>query len=347
MHVIRGRSKRSLWLSQLSYIDKVANQFVADLTRCPDTPMTEEELLPLPPDEEVDDRDRTLCQQKIGSILFAAISTRPDIAFAAARLSRFNQRPGSAHHKAADRVIQYLYRTRHLCIRYGHQSATTSLICASDAAFADNTIDRKSSQGYIMKLFGGPVAWRANKQDTVTTSSTEAELLALSQTAKEAIYLSRLLCALTVQLDEPLTIQCDNLQTIRLLVQEAAKLQTKLRHVDIHSHWLRQEVQRKTIQLQWQATSKMVADGLTKPLRKVLFRNFIEMVGLEDLEERLELLRREDELKSVIEDMKSQEKMEVTTFTYSRDLDITCDDGEGHLTTGEPEALCAPGTSYP
>jgi hypothetical protein len=76
-------------------------------------------------------------------------------------------------------------------------------------------MDRKSSQGYVMKLFGGPVAWRANKQDTITTSSTEAELLALSQTAKEAIYLSRLLCALTVQLDEPLTIQCDSLQTIR------------------------------------------------------------------------------------------------------------------------------------
>jgi hypothetical protein len=69
-----------------------------------------------------------------------------------------------------------------------------------------------------MKLFGGPVTWRANKQDTVTTSSTEAELLALSQTAKETIYLSRLLAALTLKLDEPLVIQCDNLQTIRLLV---------------------------------------------------------------------------------------------------------------------------------
>jgi len=80
-----------------------------------------------------------------------------------------------------------------------------------------------------MKLFGGPVAWRANKQDTVTTSSTEAELLALSQTAKEAMYLSRLFRALSLELDEPLSIECDNRQTIRLLVEEVAKLQTKLR----------------------------------------------------------------------------------------------------------------------
>ena len=61
-----------------------------------------------------------------------------------------------------------------------------------------------------MKLFGGLIAWRANKQDTVTTSSTEAELLALSQTVKEAIFISRLLKAMTLRLNEPLIIDCDN-----------------------------------------------------------------------------------------------------------------------------------------
>jgi hypothetical protein len=88
-----------------------------------------------------------------------------------------------------------------------------------------------------------------NKQDTVTTSSTEAELLALSQTAKEAIFLSRLLQALIVQLNEPLTILCDNQQTLRLLNEESAKLTTKLRHVDIQNHWLRQEVKEKRVTL--------------------------------------------------------------------------------------------------
>ena len=59
-----------------------------------------------------------------------------------------------------------------------------------------------------MKLFRGPIAWRANKQGT--TSSTEAELLALSQTAKEAIFISRLLKVMTLRLNEPLIINCDN-----------------------------------------------------------------------------------------------------------------------------------------
>src|SRR5438045_5852076 len=116
MHIFRDRSKRSLWLSQSSYIEKVANEFIPDLNppRCPHTPMTEEELLPLPAEEEVTDTNRTAYQRKIGSILYAAISMRPDIAFAAARLSRFNQQPGQIHQTAANRVILYLYWMRHI-----------------------------------------------------------------------------------------------------------------------------------------------------------------------------------------------------------------------------------------
>ena len=137
-----------------------------------------------------------LYQQKLGSMLYAATATRPDIAFAVSRLAQFNHDLKQEYHRAADRVIQYLYGTRNRAICYGDIVSGTndmrdnggsrdgnearSFICANDASFADNTVDRKSSQGYIMTLFGGPIAWRANKQDTVTTSSTEAELLALS-----------------------------------------------------------------------------------------------------------------------------------------------------------------------
>ena len=71
---------------------------------------------------------------------------------------------------------------------------------ASDASYADNTLDRKSSQAFIMKLFRGLVMWRANKQTTVTTSITEAELLAISQAAKESLFMSRLFKELEIKL---------------------------------------------------------------------------------------------------------------------------------------------------
>ena len=305
IHVLRNRSQKKLWLSQEAYIEKIANQYKVDLTaRPPDTPMGETELLPsTQPLQMVDKAFVLQYQRKMGSILYAAITTRPDMSFAAARLARFNQNPAREHMEALDRVIQYLYGTRTMAIGYGGTSGeggegARAFVCASDASFADNSVDRKSSQGYIMTLFGGPIAWRANKQDTVTTSSTEAELLALSQTAKEAIFISRLFKAMTLRLNEPLIIDCDNKQTLRIVREERAKLTTKLRHVDIHQHWLRQEYGTGRVKFEWKPTKEMIADGLTKALPRQKFRNFVRMIGMVDIAERLEWERRMEDLKS-------------------------------------------------
>src|SRR5436190_13013591 len=286
IHILRDRAKNLLWLSQEAYIDKIANQFNVDLTgRLPDTPMIGELL---PNETKASKGSIHKFQRKTGSILFAAITTRPDIAFAVSRLARFNTNPSKSHHQAADRTIQYLYNTKGRALRYeGDDNGARSFICASDASFADNTIDRKSFQGYIMLLFGGPIAWRANKQDTVTTLSTKAELLALSQTAKEAIFISRLLKALTLRLDEPLVIECDNRQTLRLVNEESMKLSTKLRHVDIHNHWLRQEHSERRVEFHWTPTKRMPADGLTKALPRQRHEEFMRMINLEDITARI------------------------------------------------------------
>ncbi|RMZ78499.1 hypothetical protein DV736_g6692, partial [Chaetothyriales sp. CBS 134916] len=183
-------------------------QEIDKLQKPPSTPLEQELALST---EEASPESRHLYQQKIGSILFAAITTRPDIALASSKLSQFNQNPSNEHHRAVDRVIQYLYGTRGYAIQYGSTTEARSFICASDTSFADDKLDRKSSQGFVMILFGGLITWRANKQNTVTTSTTEAELLALSQTAKEGIFIDRLLKGLTLQLNEPLLVYCDNL----------------------------------------------------------------------------------------------------------------------------------------
>ena len=221
LHVICNHIKRTIWLSQKVYIMKICNEFVhtIDQLRLPTTPMETSELYPIEKDEIVSDSSRMLYQRKVGSLLFAAIATRPDIAFAISRLSRFNQQPGPQHYEVADRVFYYLFSTQDYCIHYGGEAQDlSSFVCASNTSFGDNTLDQKSSQGYIMKLFGGAIAWRVNKQDTVTTLSTETELLAISQIAKEVIYLSCLIKAFTLFLLKILIIKYNNKQTIQLLV---------------------------------------------------------------------------------------------------------------------------------
>jgi hypothetical protein len=313
IHILRDRRQRRLWLSQEAYIEKIANEYEIDLTaRLPDTPMAESELLPS--HENADRPSVRQYQRKMGSLLYAAITTRPDIAFAVSRLARFNQNPSGEHQQAADRVIQFLYHTRSRAICYGgdmERDGARAFVCASDASFADNTEDRKSSQGYMMTLFGGPIAWRANKQDTVTTSSTEAELLALSQTAKEAIFLSRLFKAMTLRLNEPLIIDCDNTQTLRLIQEDSAKLITKLRHVDIHQHWLRQEYAMRRVLFRWKATKEMIADGLTKALQRQKFENFVKMVGMVNIEQRLKSEKRLEALREELQARKREQDPEI------------------------------------
>ncbi|EGU71834.1 hypothetical protein FOXB_17657 [Fusarium oxysporum f. sp. conglutinans Fo5176] len=207
-------------------------------------------------------------QRKVGSVLYIAVNTRPDIAFAVSRLARFLTNPGRAHQEAADRVIHYLTHTKHRALAIGGPLGS-------------------NSQAYTIKLFNGLIGWRASKQDTVTTSTTEAELLALAQAAKESLYVSRLLKELTVQLDDSIIqIDCDNTQTINLVTAEIATLKTKLRHVDIHNHWLRQEVQGGKIQVKYTKSTDMIADGLTKALPAGKWDRFLYQLGLEDIQER-------------------------------------------------------------
>ena len=274
MEVTRDRLRRYSWISQKTHLEKLGRENGA-FTH-PKTPMTTTELLPF--EGQVSPQEIKRYQQKVGSLMYVAVTTRPDVAFAVSRLARFLVNPGPSHHKAADRVIAYLKDTSELALQFGGED---DLEVASDASFADNTRDRKSSQAFAIKLFGGMIAWRANKQDTVTTSTTEAELLALSQTAKEALYIVRLLKDLTVTLDSSkVRIQCDNQQTIRLVNSELATLSTKLRHGDIHNHWLRQECSRENIEVVYTESAKIMADSLTKPLQNEAFQRFVSLMGL-------------------------------------------------------------------
>jgi hypothetical protein len=281
IRVLRNKEKKLIWLSQASYIDKIVK--LADSKPPHETPMSRDELLPH--EKQAEPHIVHSYQRKVGSLMYAAVSTRIDVSFAVSRLSRFLTNPSPAHHRAADRVLHYLKKNQHLALQLG---GGEGFRVASDASFADNSIDRKSSQAYVMTLFGGVTGWQANKQDTVTTSTTEAELLALSQAAKEGLYVQRLLKELNVNVaTAPLRLECDNKQTIGLIEKDIATLKTKLRHVDIHHHWLRQEHQAGRVKVVYMPTKTMIANGLTKALGKGDFEDFLSQIGMRDCSELL------------------------------------------------------------
>jgi len=127
-------------------------------------------------------------QRRVSSIIYPASTSRPDITYAASKLAEFMHNPSPAHLSEVHRVIAYLYTTRYLAIEY---SLTTPyqgvkpLRIASDASFADDNATRRSTQGYLVKLFNGPILWQSSKQKTISTLIMEAELLTLSHVGKE------------------------------------------------------------------------------------------------------------------------------------------------------------------
>jgi hypothetical protein len=240
IRVIRDRTARKLWLCQDSYIDKMAARYhLNDQIRSPKTPMACSELVPR--EDQATPAQIHHYQQKVGSILYATVISRPDAARTANKLAEFLMNPSEKHLEAADQAIAYLYGTRYLAIEYsGMTDLNKTFICASDASFADHK-DRKSTEGYLCKLYGGPIDWRASKQRTVTTSITEAELLAISEAAKSTFWWKRLFEAIEFGPEHQISIICDNQQTINLLTKEDPQIRTKLRHVEatkrLHLPW--------------------------------------------------------------------------------------------------------------
>ena len=143
---------------------------------------------------------------------------------------------------------------------------------------------KKRVLSLLFKLFGGPIDWVSRKQQTVTTSTTEAELLSLQHAAKELQSWRHLFSDLELDLEQPEDeLQCDNLQTVRLVTLDRPIVKTNIRHIHISDLWVREEHHRGNINVTWVETSRMAADGLTKPLPKSKFEQFIKQLGMEDV----------------------------------------------------------------
>ena len=120
-----------------------------------------------------------------------------------------------------------------------------------------------------------------HKAKRVSTSTTEAELLALSATARETIAICRLFSQIKFSPgSKPPSIECDNKQTVGLIVKERPQLTTKLRHVDIHHFWLRQAYRDRIVEIEWTPSDDMIADGMTKALIGQRHDQFVEQLGI-------------------------------------------------------------------
>jgi len=258
MKATRDRPSRRIWINLEAYIEKIAVRYGLKNSRgAPGTPMSSSEPLE-PYNGLATTAEIHAFQSFIGSILYPTVLFRLDVAHHATRLARHQRNPSPGHKAAAPRVIQHLYAIKTLSHLFdgNYQKKKKQIEVYSDASFADDQVDRKSSQGYLIYLFGIPIAWQAFKQTAVATSSTEAELLALTTVVKETLALIRLFSGLRLHVTDEVVVWCDNKQTIRLVSAEIPRLQTALKHVDVYNAWIRQKVLRGTTRVEYLQTTR-------------------------------------------------------------------------------------------
>ena len=156
IRIIRDRAQRTFNLYQDSYIRKIASSFHLDaLTRYPDTPMTTDGLKGFI--GKASPQEIYAYQRKVGSLLYTTTITRPDVARTANKLSESLQNPEPSY-QAVNRNIAHLYHTRFLAV----ENTTTTdrpFLYASDAVYADDLVTCRSTEGYLIKLFGSVIDW--------------------------------------------------------------------------------------------------------------------------------------------------------------------------------------------
>lgn len=200
-------------------------------------------------------------QEAVGSLLYLAQGTRPDIAFAVNDVSRFNSNYSLAHWKAVKRILRYLSGTINYKLCFSIQDAN-QMVAYSDADWASDIDKRRSCTGYVFIISSGAVSWKSTRQSTVALSSTEAEYMALSATVQEVIWLMQMAEELGLDVIKPIVIKCDNQSAIKLAESDGYRQRPK--HIDIRFHYIREKIQNGLIKVEFLKTEKMVADSLTK-----------------------------------------------------------------------------------
>jgi transposase InsO family protein len=271
-----------LCLSQRAYVNKILNDFNLTDANPVSTPMEDKPLLPSDSSYQASLELRKWYQSAVGSLMYLMLCTRPDIAYAVSQLSRFSANPTEKHRTAVKHVFRYLKGTIDYGLVFDSSKRDRGLLGYTDANWARDH-DRRSTGGYAFMLFGTIITWSSKRQATVALSSCEAEYIAETEAAKEAIWLRRLLG--NFGYSGPLAVKILGDNRGALALAKNPEFHSRTKHIDIRYHFVRQKVEEGLVELEWTGTASNVADGMTKPLGSTAFAMFRNAIGIQVVHE--------------------------------------------------------------
>ncbi|KAF0688449.1 hypothetical protein As57867_019867, partial [Aphanomyces stellatus] len=267
----------SVTMCQRRYVDDILKRFGMDECKAVVSPADlSSRLVPSSAPTKVNAPFR----EAVGALMHLMTATRPDIAFAVGYVSRFMENPQVEHWTAVKRIFRYLQGTKShgICFKPGDKVDFRGY---SDADWAGDHSDRKSTSGYTFLLMSAPVSWGSKKQSSVSLSTSEAEYIALSLAIQEGKWIHRLLCEILAAAGESgpeLKILEDNQSCIKMTKNPVNHGRAK--HIDIKYHHIRDEVKRGEVKLEYCETSVMLADIMTKTLPGPRHKDLTTALGI-------------------------------------------------------------------
>ena len=210
--------------------------------------------------------------------MYVMLCTCSDICFAVGLVNRFQSNPRPVHWKAVKRIIRYLRGTADYMLCY--QGRDLRLRGYSDADWAGDLDEHKSTSGYTFLLGDGAITWCSKKQSCVALSTMESEYVACSTVVQEAIWLRRFFQCLDIVASamDPVTIYSDSMAT--LAYAKDPNYHGKTKHIKIKYHYIQDMIAKKEVLLEHISTKNMLADPLTKPIARDSFHGHIKGLGL-------------------------------------------------------------------
>ena len=277
IRIRRDKAKGLLAIDQTAYIKKFLQEYDMGDAHPVATPI--DGYSSLTPSDATEPRtNQREYQKRIGSLMYAMVATRPDIAYAVGKLSQYCQDSAAKHRAALDRIFRYLKKTTDLALLYDNSVGPISY---ADASYGDDVSDRKSTYGNTLLIENAAVTWASKKQRTVASSIVEAEYVFMCQTGKNIVWATRWINELRLREmlnNSPIQLLGDNQGAISLI--KNSEHHSRIKHIDVQYHYVREIAKDGLIKSNYVPISDMIADILTKPIKPAIFLHFRNKLGL-------------------------------------------------------------------
>ncbi|KAH9743690.1 hypothetical protein KPL70_003387 [Citrus sinensis] len=280
--LLRDRKNKTLALSQAVYIDKILARFSMENSKTGLLPfrhgITFSKDQSPKTSKEIERMRQVPYVEAVGSLMYAMLCTRPDICFAVGMVSRYQSNPGPEHWTAVKHIMKYLKRTKNYMLVYSGDELIP--VGYTDSDFMSDKDSRKSTSDYVFTLGSGAISWRSVKQSCIADSTTEAEYVAASEAAKEAVWLRKFLQDLEVvpAVTAPLKLFCDNSGAVAQ--SKEPRNHKKQKHIERKYHLIRDIVQRGDVEVTQIASQQNLADPFTKAIPGKPFNLHLDSMGM-------------------------------------------------------------------